>query len=84
MTSVHSTSRKVTISLPTHLLEYADRKAEEKGSSRSQLLAEFIAEMKAKEQQELAAEGYRFYAKEATEFAEVSMPAFHEVIEHAR
>jgi len=75
-----STVRKVTVSLPRHLLEYADRKAAEQGTSRSQVLAELIAEMAARERDELAAEGYRFYAQEAEEFATASLRLSSEAI----
>jgi len=59
--------RKVTVSLPRHLLEYADRVAAERGVSRSQLVAELIAEMAARDRDAVAAEGYCFYAQEAEE-----------------
>jgi metal-responsive CopG/Arc/MetJ family transcriptional regulator len=72
--------RKVTISLPRHLLEYADRTAAERGVSRSRLLAELIAELAARDRDALAAEGYCFYAQEAEEFACSCLPASSEVI----
>lgn len=72
--------RKVTISLPQHLLECADKTAAERGISRSELVAELIAEMAASQRDALAAEGYCFYAKEAEEFACCCMAATSEVI----
>jgi metal-responsive CopG/Arc/MetJ family transcriptional regulator len=72
--------RKVTVSLPQHLLECADKTAAERGISRSELVAELIAEMAARQRDDLAAEGYCFYAKEAEEFACCCMPAASEVI----
>ena len=76
-----SSVRKVTVSLPIHLLEYADRKAAQKGTNRSQVLAELIAEMAARDRDALAAEGYRFYAQEAEEFAAASLAASSEAID---
>jgi hypothetical protein len=72
--------RKITISLPQHLLDYADRTATERGVSRSQLVAECIAAMAARDRDALAAEGYCFYAQEAEEFACCCMAASSEVI----
>jgi metal-responsive CopG/Arc/MetJ family transcriptional regulator len=72
--------RKVTISLPRHLLQYADRVAAERGVSRSQLVTELIAEMAARDRDALAAEGYCFYAQESEEFACTCLPASSEVI----
>jgi len=44
------------------------------------VLAELLAEMAARERDELAAEGYRFYAQEAEEFAAASLRASTEAI----
>jgi metal-responsive CopG/Arc/MetJ family transcriptional regulator len=71
----NTTVRKVTISLPVTVLEYADRKATQKGTNRSAVIAELIMAEAASEQDQLAAEGYRFYAREAEEFASASLSA---------
>lgn len=76
----NATVRKVTISLPVPVLEYADRKAARKGTSRSAVIAELILAQAASEQDQLAAEGYRFYAREAEESASASLSASTEVI----
>jgi metal-responsive CopG/Arc/MetJ family transcriptional regulator len=70
-----TTVRKVTISLPVPVLEYADRKAAERRTSRSAVIAELIMAEAASEQDQLAAEGYRFYARESEEFASASLSA---------
>lgn len=75
---------KVTISLPRDLLEFADRQAELEDTSRSQLIGRILAQLKAKEEERLAAEGYQFYAQEASEFARASMPAVSEALDHDR
>lgn len=80
MTESRTPIRKVTISLPCHLLEYADRKAAQMGISRSQVLADLLAEMATRERDTLAAEGYRFYAQEAEGFAAASLTASSEAI----
>ena len=64
--------RKVTISLPSNLLAYADRRASQTRRSRSQVIGQALAEAQALEQARLAAEGYRFYAGESSEFASAS------------
>jgi len=67
--------RKITVSLPSHLLEYADRRASQSQVSRSQVISAALADAEAQELARLAAEGYRFYAGEALEFAEASARA---------
>ena len=76
-----SSVRKVTVSLPRRLLQYADSKAAEKGTSRSQWIADLIARAAACQRDELAAEGYQFYSQEAEEFACECLCATSEVIE---
>ena len=81
--SVESTSvRKITISLPENLVEFADREAARLSISRSRVIAQALSEVKAEEEERLAAEGYRFYAQEATLFAEASAAATAEALGH--
>ena len=61
--------RKVTISLPLDLVEYADRAAQQAEISRSQVISQALAEARARVEKRLAEEGYRFYAGESVEFA---------------
>ncbi|WP_374688762.1 hypothetical protein [Promineifilum sp.] len=68
-------SRKVTITLPDELVVYADRRASSTGTSRSQVISQALASLMSDEERELAAEGYRFYAAEAEEFAAASGPS---------
>jgi hypothetical protein len=75
--------RKVTISLPVDLVDFADRRAARLNISRSRLIARVLSEVKATEEERLAAEGYRFYAQEAREFAEASAGAVAEALEYA-
>jgi len=51
-------------------LDDADRRASQTQTSRSQVIAAALAGAEAQEHMRLAAEGYRFYADEAREFAE--------------
>jgi metal-responsive CopG/Arc/MetJ family transcriptional regulator len=69
---------KITISLPQELLRYADRQATKLGRSRSQVISEALADQRAREVEELAREGYAFYAGESEEFAAASLPAVSE------
>ena len=74
--------RKVTISLPPGLLEFTDRQAVSLKISRSEIIRCALAQVKAAEDERLAAEGYRFYSQEANEFATASARAFAEVLNH--
>ena len=67
--------RKVTISLPEPLLEFADRRAAQTSISRSQVIGEALRRIQEWEEEQLASEGYQFYALEATEFAAASAAA---------
>ena len=73
------TREKVTVTLPGELVRYVERKAAKSKMSRSRIIAEAVAEKKAREEEELAAEGYRFYANEAQQFADSSLQAISEV-----
>ena len=75
-----STMRKITVSLPQELVEFADAVAATMRSSRSSVIAEALAAQKDREETRLATEGYRFYAQEASEFAAVSLQAVSEVL----
>lgn len=75
--------RKVTISLPPALLEFADRQAEQLRISRSESVSRALAQAKAAEEERLAAEGYQFYSQEANEFAAASARSFAEVLTYA-
>lgn len=83
MRSLTPSVSKVTISLPPNLLEFADRQAARLRLSRSEIISRALAQAKAAEEERLAAEGYRFYSQEASEFAEASARSFVEVLDHA-
>lgn len=74
--------RKITISLPETLVEFADREAARLSTSRSRVIADALSQVRTKEEERLAAEGYRFYAREASEFASASAAAVAEVLNH--
>lgn len=81
--SVEATKvRKITISLPDNLVEFADREAARLSISRSRVIAQALADIRAEEEERLAAEGYRFYAQEASQFAEASSTATAEALGH--
>lgn len=77
-----STMRKITVSLPQELVEFADTVAAAMEISRSKVIADAVAAQREREQARLAAEGYRFYAQEASEFAAASLGAVSEVLGH--
>lgn len=72
--------RKVTITLPAELVLYADERAERSGTSRSQVIGQALTHLMTTEAEELAAEGYRFYAAEAEEFAALTSQMMTEAI----
>ena len=74
--------RKITVSLPQELVEFADTVAARMKTSRSRMIAEAIMAQRAREEASLAAEGYRFYAQEASEFAAASLQAVSEALGH--
>ncbi len=75
--------RKLTVSLPTRLADFLDREAIRLNVSRSKLVADALREIQVAEEERLAVEGYRFYAHEASEFAQASISAAAEVLDHA-
>ena len=72
--------RKVTITLPEDLVIYADRRADQSGTSRSQVISRALAALMLSEEEALAAEGYQFYAAAAEAFAAMSSAASSEAI----
>lgn len=76
--------RKITISLPVKLVEFADRQAAQLNISRSRFIARTLSQIQAMEEESRAVEGYRFYAQEATDFAAASAGAVAEAFENAR
>lgn len=70
--------REITISLPEALVAFADDWARALGTSRSQVISMALAAAKTAEDEQLTAEGYRFYAQEASEFASVAHQAIAE------
>jgi Arc/MetJ-type ribon-helix-helix transcriptional regulator len=63
-------SRKVAIRLPPDLLAFIDARAQQRGTSRSQVIHEALIALQSAEKDSLAAAGYRFYADEASAFAQ--------------
>jgi hypothetical protein len=58
----------------------ADAKAAERHITRSRVIREILADWRRREREELAREGYEFYADEAREFAEATSRATAEVL----
>ena len=77
-------ARKVTVSMPADLVEYVDGHGAKSGKSRSQVISECLASSREQELEELAAEGYRFYAQESVEFAQASARAAAEALADER
>jgi metal-responsive CopG/Arc/MetJ family transcriptional regulator len=60
--TLNKTLREVTVSLPDELLDYADQRAKELKTSRSEIIRNALSAVRASETEKLAAEGYRYYA----------------------
>ena len=75
---------KVTVSLPRRLVRYVDLRAAALGTGRSQIIGRALSELEARERDELAREGYIFYAAETEEFAAASGTAVSEALADAR
>jgi predicted transcriptional regulator len=73
--TVQSGMRKITISLPDELVKYVDHQAEGLQTSRSQVIGMALSSAKKRQEEQLAIEGYRFYAAESSEFAAASAEA---------
>jgi metal-responsive CopG/Arc/MetJ family transcriptional regulator len=78
MATRNSGIEKVTVSLPRHLVRYADERAAELGTNRSQVISQALSELETRQRDDLAREGYIFYAEEAEAFAEASLRAVSE------
>jgi metal-responsive CopG/Arc/MetJ family transcriptional regulator len=76
-----ASTRKVTLSLPEELIAYADTKAAQMGTNRSRLVSDLLESSRRHEKDDLAREGYRFYANEAEEFASQSATAVREALD---
>jgi len=72
--------RKVTITISSELLEFADCQARRFGRNRSQYINQVLADVHRVEKEQLAAEGYQRYAEESSSFAEGNIEAFSEVL----
>jgi metal-responsive CopG/Arc/MetJ family transcriptional regulator len=83
MAEITTPVRKLTISLPIKLADFLDREAARLNVSRSRLIARALSEARLAEEERLAAEGYLFYAQEASEFAHATSNAVAEALEHA-
>lgn len=71
---------KVTISLPTPLLDFADRLARERAMTRSGVIAALLRKEEEAETQALMAEGYREMAEENQRLAEEAYPVVAETL----
>lgn len=80
MASQNVTRRRITISLPRELFDFANQQASRHQTSRSGYIASTLSQLKDQEEERLAAEGYRHYAREAREFAGESSGAAAEAL----
>jgi hypothetical protein len=62
-------NQKVTVYLPSELVVFADEEASRQHTSRSHVVSQALARLKGLVEEQVAIEGYLYYAKEAAEFA---------------
>ena len=74
-------TRKVTISLPEDLISFADSTAAARRTSRSSVIGDLLAKLRAREVERLAREGYEFYGREGEDFARASGSAVAEALD---
>lgn len=72
--------KNITVSIPRELIILADKVAREKRISRSNLIANCLKELAARQLQEQLKEGYTAMAKEHKRFADMAIGSVHEVI----
>ncbi len=76
----NATVAKVTISLPKHLLDLADRLARERGTTRSAVICELLEKEERARVQALMAEGYQEMAEENHRLAQEAFPPASETV----
>ena len=81
MSAENTVVRKITVSLPEDLVEFADQQAARLNISRSRWIANALERTRTEKEELLAAEGYLFYAEEASAFAEASASATAEALD---
>jgi metal-responsive CopG/Arc/MetJ family transcriptional regulator len=75
--------QKVTLTLPLDLIQYADDRAAAVATNRSQVVGEALTELRRREEEEAAREGYAFFGRQSEEFASASAPAVSDALAHA-
>ncbi len=73
---------KTTISISEETLAYVDQLAATKHTTRSRMIEDLLQEARRREEDELAAEGYRLFSQESEEFAREALPPFWEVVKN--
>jgi predicted transcriptional regulator len=73
--STHGRLCKITITISQELVAFADAQAEALRTSRSQVMSMALTAAMAREDEQSAVNGYRFYTQEANEFAAASQKA---------
>lgn len=73
---------KVTISISQHLLEYADRLAEQQETTRSGVISKLLEKEETEELNALMVEGYKEMARENQHLAGEAWPLASETMRH--
>ncbi len=75
-----SNMRKITISAREDLIAFVDQRAVQEQTNRSRVISQIIETFRNAELERIAAEGYRYYAEEAEDFAAASAEAVSDAI----
>jgi len=71
---------RITLSLPSDAIKFADEIAREKRTSRSKVISSYLRELADKRLLEQMEEGYKALAKENRHFANEAITIAHEVL----
>ena len=71
---------KLTISLPRHLVSFADTLAKERNTSRSRAIANALEELARQQEHALMIEGYQLMAEQNQKFAASALSLASEVL----
>ena len=71
---------RITLSLPSDAIKFADEIAREKRTSRSKVISSYLRELADKRLLEQMEEGYKALAKENRQFANEAINIAHEVL----
>ena len=77
---LNQNTARITISLPSHLVELAERMAAERSTNRSRVIADLLEQEETARTEQLMADGYRAMSEENLRDAEEALNITAEVV----